>query len=1031
MIAWSVKHKSILALLTGLFLVLGIYSYIVMERQENPEVTSPVASVTCIYPGASPEDIEKLIVKPIEDKVDTIAGIKRLESYSVDSAGVIQITLKDMSDNEINKKWDKLREKIDEIKPELPANAQAPVIKTDFSSSYGLILGLTGEDNTNQEMADVARQIKNMLSKDTDVKVVDIMGDERQQVEIDLNMSKLQQYGISPATVATQLGARNINIPGGNLELTGTKIPVQVSGEYQSIEEIKNTIVSVSTDSGTPVYLKNVAEVLQTPMKPEKQVYVNGSQGVLIGVKYADGINILKVEKRLQDKVNEFVKLKLYAGMKLTELNNQANFVKDSIDMFADNLIEGVLLVFVVVLISMGLRSAAVVSIPIPIICILVFGYMYLTRIPLHQVAVASLMISLSLMVANGIVANDNIHVYLSKGETLTDACINGVKEVGIPILTSSLTTVASFLPLAMMNGDAGKFVKTLPILVSVALAGSYLTSLTLVPALGHLLYGKQAKEKQVKAKPPKYAVWILKATEKLHLKQLLDKGNELYRRILNFSLSKPRTVLLFFAGLLAASALVVPTLAVQLFPPVERDQYVLNVTTQDGSTLEKTLAQCRKVSAVLEKEKSIQSFASTAGDGFMKYYVTFEPEQQATNKAQFLINGTRAEAANVEKRIREAVPGINTTLKYLEISLPLTYPIQVRISGDDIEKLRSLALEVEERCRTVPGTHTVEDNYGNNSYRLNVNVNEEKANLVGITNYDVASTVRMAVNGLEILKMKQKDLEKDSLPVIAKISDKDKTSREILNTIFLTSQITGKNVPLTQIAAIQTQSSLNQIIRRNSQRTITVGSYVADGYNTASVMEKVEKSMEGLQLPDGYTLEYGGESENSTDAFSSMTLPTIIAVILIYIILVFQFGDLVEPLIIMGTIPLSFIGIIWGLKWMGYPIGFMALLGAISLMGVVVNNGIVLLDYIKVLLPQSENVKEAIVQACETRMRPIIIGMVTTVFSLLPLMTSGGPLWAPMATAVIFGMILSTVLTMIVIPCSYAMIAYSRANRK
>lgn len=1029
MIAWSVKHKSILALLTGLFIVLGIYAYIVMERQENPEVTSPVASVTCIYPGASPEDIEKLIVKPIEDKIDTISGIKRLDSYSVDSAGVIQITLKDMSDSEINKKWDKLREKIDEIKPELPSDAQAPVIKTDFSSSYGLILGLSGADNTNQEMADVARQIKNILSRDSDIKTVDIMGDEKQQIEIHLNMSKLQQYGISPATVATQLGARNINIPGGNLELTGTKIPVQVSGEYQSMEEIKNTIVSVSTDSGTPVYLKNVAEVLQTPVKPEKQVSVNGSQGVLIGVKYADGINILNVEKRLQDKIHEFEKTKLYVGMELTELNNQASFVKDSIDMFADNLIEGILLVFVVVLLAMGVRSAAVVSIPIPIICIFVFGYMYLTRIPLHQVAVASLMISLSLMVANGIVANDNIHVYLTKGETLTNACINGVKEVGIPILTSSLTTVASFLPLAMMNGDAGKFVKTLPILVSVALAGSYITSLTIVPALGHLLYRKPAEDRPVKTEQSQFTVWKQKIEEKLHLKELLAKGKEIYGRLLNFSLKKPRAVLLFFAALLVFSSLVVPTLSVQLFPPVERDQYVLNVTTQDGSTLEKTLAQCEKVAAVLNKEKSIKSFASTAGDGFMKYYVTFEPEQQATNKAQFLINGTRGEAAAVEKKILKEVPGVSTTLKYLEISLPLTYPIQVRISGDDIEQLRSIAAEIEERCRTVPGTRNIEDNYGDNSYRLNVNVNEEKANLVGITNYDVASTVRMAVNGLEILKMKQKDLEKNSLPVIAKISDKDKTSREILNTIFLTSQITGKNVPLTQIATIQTQSSLNQIIRRNSQRTITIGSYVEEGYNTEAVMQNVEKSMEGIPLPDGYTLEYGGESENSSDAFSSMMLPTVIAVILIYIILVFQFGDLLEPLIIMGTIPLSFIGIIWGLKWMGYPIGFMALLGAISLMGVVVNNGIVLLDYIKVLIPESKSIQDAIVKACETRMRPIMIGMITTVFSLLPLMISGGPLWAPMATAVIFGMILSTVLTMIVIPCVYALIASRRVK--
>lgn len=1018
MIKWSVTHKNILALLTLITLALGIYAYIVMERQENPEITSPVCSVTCIYPGASPEDVEKLIVKPIEDKLDAISGIKTMDSYSMDSVGIIQITLKDMSDNSIDKKWDDVKAKLEAVKADLPSSAYKPEIKTDFVSSYGLIFGLTSENYTYQNLSDVAKALQSTLSKDSDVKAVDIMGEVKQQVQIDFDMLKLQQYGIPLATMAPALAARNINIPGGNLELSGTKVPVQISGEYKSLEEIKNTIISVSTETGIPVYIKDLATVTKTSEKPEKLAFVNGQKGLLIGVKYADGVNILNVEKRLQALKEDFCRNKLYNGMSLTELNNQADFVDESIDMFADNLVSGILLVLLVVLISMGIQSAVVVSLPIPLICFMVFAYMYLTGIPIHQVAVASLMISLSLMVANGIVSNDNIQVYLDHGQDIMTACTKGVDEVKIPILTSTLTTVASFLPLAMMNGDAGKFVKTLPILVIVALAGSYLTSLTIVPALGHLLFKAPSE-----IKSSKFGELKQKLRGILHLDKISSGSQELFGKVLKFSLKKPRSVLMFFVALLIASSLVIPTLLVQLFPPVERDQYVLNIITQDGSTLEKTKQLCDKVAMVLKQEKSIDYFAHTVGDGFMKYYITFEPEQQATNKAQFLINGTRSEAANIEKRIRQQVPGVNTNIKYLEINLPLTYPIQIRISGDNIPHLRTAAEQIQTICQKVPGTRNVENNYGYNSYKLNVDVNEEKANMVGITNYDVASIVRMAVNGVEISQLKQPNIEDDSLPIVAKISDKNKTNREILDTLFFTSQITGKNVPLSQIATVETQSSLNQIIRRNGQRTITIGCFVEDGYNTAAVMAAIQESMKDFKLPDGYTIEYGGESENSDDAFSSMELPTIIAVLLIYLILVFQFGDLIEPLIIMGTIPLSFIGIIWGLKWMGYPIGFMALLGAISLMGVVVNNGIVLLDYIKILMPQYDNPLDAITEACKTRLRPIIIGMITTIFSLIPLMISGGPLWAPMATSLIFGMLLSSILTMIAIPCAYVLI--------
>lgn len=1013
MIEWSVKHKSILTLLTIILVIFGTISYIGMEREENPAISSPIAVIQCIYPGASPEDIEKMVVKPIEDELSEISEIKTLESFSMDSVGVIKITLKDMGDAAMIPVWDTVRADLENVKADLPDSAYDPTIETDFTSSYGLIMGLTSKDYTYEDLSNAAYILQEKLSRDPGVKAVDIDGEIGQEVAINLDMTKLNQYGISPTTIGTALKARNVNIPGGNLELDGAKIPVQISGEYSSLDEIKNTIVSVSMETGTPVYLKDVANVSQGEEKKEIIASLNGEKAVLVGVKYMEGESVLKIQERLDEMIDDYKAKDLYTGMELIELNNQATFVDDAIELFASNLISAIFLVLLVVLVTMGIRSAIIVTLPIPIVICGIFAYMKIADIPLHQVSIASLIISLSLLVANGIVANDNMNLYLEQGKSKMEACTLGINEVKIPILTSTLTTVASFLPLAMMVGSAGKFVKTLPVLVTVALVGSFITSLTIVPATGYVLLKENNKD-------DKKMTFKDKVNQKLRLDKLGSLIMSLYAKILYQALKIPRIIILSFIGLLIVTLGMVATMDIQLFPPVERDQYVIDISIKDGSDIGKMEEVANEVSQLLLEEKSIEDFAYKAGDGFMKYYVSFIPNNLASNKAQFLINGDRDKARQVEKKITQEIPGVAVNLKQLEIGLPVTYPIQVRVTGSEIGQLRRMAEEINQIIYKVEGTRNIEDDYGYDSYKLNVNVDEEKANMVGITNYDIAGTVRMAVNGIEVSELKQENIESDSIPMYLKIADSEKKEREILDTIFFTSQITGENVPLNQIARVETATSLNKIIRRDAKRTITVGSFVASGYNVSNVMEACQEALEDYQLPDGYYMEFGGENESSSDAFSSMVTPTIIAIVLIYLILVFQFGDLTQPLIIMGTIPLSFIGIIWGLKWTGYPIGFMALLGAISLMGVVVNNGIVLLDYIGLMVEEYKDPRDAITDACKTRLRPIMIGMITTVISLISLAVTGGDLWAPMANAIIFGILLSSVLTLIVIPCAY-----------
>jgi len=597
MIKKSVEHKSIVILLCIAVLAFGFGMYPYMEMQENPVVCSPIATVKCIYPGAAPEDVEKDIIKPLEDHINEVADIKQIDSYCMDSVGVVKIKLENMSDSEIDKHWEDLKDKVDEAKAELPSAAYEPEVETDFTSAYGLILGISSDNYSYEQLKTVAEELKDELDDADGVKAVDIEGEVDSEIHILLDLSRLQQYGISPTDIGTYLQARNINIPGGNMELGSSKVPVQITGEYKSTEEIGNTIVGMSTD---------VADIIKTDGDDSMRASINNEKGLLVGVKFTDGENIPHIIKELNAIIDSFEKTQLYNGMTLTRLIDQSEYIDNAINLLNSNLFMAVLLVLIVIIISMGLRSAVIVALPIPIVIASVFGYMVLTEIPLHQVSIMSLIISLSLLVANGIVSNDNMNVYLDRGYDRFTACTKGVSEVAMPILTSTLTTIASFLPLAMMEGSEGKFVKTLPILVSVALAASYVTSLTVVPAMGHwLLLDKAQKEERA---------------AKRRLKKPEDNiFNRLYEKILKVCLKMPAATILVFVILFGLSLTVIPTLKVQLFPPVEREQYIVDVTLKEGTTADKTAEVVSQICSILDEDDSVTGYAAETGTGFMK----------------------------------------------------------------------------------------------------------------------------------------------------------------------------------------------------------------------------------------------------------------------------------------------------------------------------------------------------------------------------------------------------------------------------
>jgi multidrug efflux pump len=480
MTKWCIEHKSIIAVLSIFIVVLGGILYTRMERQENPEVVSPGATVMTIYPGATPEDIERLVVKPLEDKINEVSHIKLMESHSLDNVGVIVVRLEDITDKQINEAWSDLKDKVDET--ELPEGALEPDVDTGLTESYGMLFTISGENYKYSDFKKVADDIQEELERLDGVAAVDIDGHIPDEIHINLDLLRMKHFKIPMNNIATMLKARNINIPGGSLKLNKSNIPISTTGEYENIEDVKNTIVGMG-ESGNIIYLKDIAEI-------ERDVFVNsnGEKSLLLTIKYSTGENIVKISEGVDEILDKYEKT-MPNGMNLRVITDQSQYVSEAIRDFEGNLLSAIFLVILIVLITMGSRSALVVSSSIPLTVATTFVFMGVFGIVLHQVSIASLIVCLGLLVANAIVANDNMYLQLSQGNTRKQGIIDGIKEVRIPILTSTLTTIASFLPLTMMKGVAGKFVKDLPIMVTIALASSYLISLTVVPAMGYKFF--------------------------------------------------------------------------------------------------------------------------------------------------------------------------------------------------------------------------------------------------------------------------------------------------------------------------------------------------------------------------------------------------------------------------------------------------------------------------------------------------------------------------------------------------------------
>ncbi|HYE09898.1 MAG TPA: efflux RND transporter permease subunit [Patescibacteria group bacterium] len=992
----AIKERKVTLFLAALIMIGGLYSYYVAPKQENPEITPAYAIITAVYPGASPEDVEKLITSKIEDEVAELKGYEHAESQSRNSVSVVVLKLNQGTD--VEKAWPDLRQKMEDLQPDLPAEVEKIQINTDVTETAGIIISMSGEKYSYEELADYAERFNKELSKVEGISRFDISGKQENEVKVEIDMEQFNYYELSLEDIVQILQMQNIEIPSGEIKYDGGKFNVKASGTFKSLKEIEDTIVAGSEESGAVVRLKDIAKIHMKLEDSNYHIKQNGRNAILLTGFFQQDKNIVLIGKDVEKKVDE-LKRDLPKDIQFDQVLYQPKDVEKAVNNFIINLIEGIIFVIAVVFIGMGFRNAVIVSIAIPLSILATFLVMRLLGVEIHQISITALIIALGMLVDNAIVVSDAIQVRIDQDQERIKACVEGVKEVAIPVLTSTLTTVAAFIPLITLPSIAGEYIRSLPIIVMVSLSSSYLVALFVTPTMAYLFFRKStAKEKR------------------FSIRKFFD-------HMLHIGMAKRKTTIAIAFLALGLSMILAAQLGLQFFPKADTNILYIDMRTESSTDINKTEALVDQVAKILKEQEEVSSYTASIGDGLPKFYNTLPIYTRSQDFAQVMLRldlkkGNRFKnntgfADYLQEVFDRRIIGGTATVKELEQGEPIGAPVRIRVTGEDMEQLEAAATKISQVLSSIDGTINVDDDFTDKSYEFYVDIDGVKASYFGITKYDVQKEMNIALMGRKASVFREAGNEYN-IVVKSNIA-----STEDLGNMVIKSSMTGNKILLKEVADIRLISEVPNIKKFDRDKAVMIYSDVKLGYSSVEIQDQLKEGLKGLELGD-VEVVFDGESEKIVEHFGNIGVSSVFAVLLVYGILLIQFNSFIQPLVILVTIPLSVIGSILGLFLFRQPLSFTGLLGIVSLLGIVVNNAIVLIDFINSERNQGKDIKEACLDAVDKRFRPIMLSTTTTVIGLTPLVFSKSQLFRPMSIALMSGLMVSTVLTLVIIPIVY-----------
>ena len=1005
----AIENYQFVIILIGLALFMGINSYTSMPRSEDPNPKFPNYSIVAIYPGVSPEDLEELVVKPIEDALEEVADINKVETNIEE--GLVVFRIEGQFGLDTDDLYDEILREVNNIRADLPDDLYSLDIE-QFSPRLRVAVqqfAVHSESATYGELESLADNFAYQLEKVDGVQNAEVRAFPEEEVRVSLDFQRMSAQNIDLKRVVGALQSENLNIPGGDIKSATKSFNIKSSGGYKALEEIGNTIVSSQGEQ--LVKLTDIATVEIDYADNLWMARYNGVKSVWVTITLKKDMNILQVAEGIKDAKTAFDSI-VPSNIQIDSAFEQAPAVKARINDFFLNLIQGIVLVGVVIFLFLGFRSSTIVMVVIPLSIIIAIAALDASGFALQQISIASLVIALGLLVDNGIVVVENIVRFRQEGYSLAEAAYKGTAEVGYAVISSTITTLLAFGPLAILNSGAGEFLRSLPVTVILVLTFSLILALTFTPIMASkvLRSGKKSKKYNPGIINP-YLEWTIV---------------KLYQPVLKWCLKRwyvvvPLSFLVFFG-----SFSLFPSIGVSFFPNADKPMLLIEVNTPDGTNLEETDRAVAFVENILSQSDYVLDYSSNTGHGNPQVYYNRVPKSYKKNHAQFMVNFKEWEPEQFYTTLAEfrqkftAYPDAVISFSELKNGPPFEAPIAIKIIGEDLDTLKMLAADLEVMIAETEGTINVDNPLAQNRTNLKVNINRDKAGMIGMPISDVDLAVRASIAGLKVDDLTLDDGEEYEL--VVRIPFEENPSIGDFEKVYLTT-MTGAQLPLKQVANVQFERAINEIQHYNFERNTAVTADVINPDNTTAITEDLITKLDAYEWPQGYEYHVAGEYESQQETFGDLGTLLIIAMLGIFAVLVLQFRSLVQPLVVFSAVPLAITGSLIALYITGWSFSFFAFVGFISLIGIVVNNSIILVDYTNQLRAGGMAKMDAVLKATSTRFKPIILTTATTILGLLPLTVQASGIWSPLGWTIIGGMVSSTLLTLFIVPILYKLL--------
>jgi multidrug efflux pump subunit AcrB len=1013
----AIENYQFTIVVVAMLVLSGIISFITMPYSEDPQVSPPGTSVIAVYPGANPADMEQLVADPIEEAVNELDDIRRINSTMKD--GLATMAVEFLPGSDPDEKYSDVVEKVNSVRNRLPDGVTSlDVWKWSVSDTNILQVAIVSDSASYGEMEEEAERLRKRLERVRGIRKAETWAFPEQEVRVSLDLDKMSRMRISLNQLFQAIQTANLNIPGGDIDINNRSFNIQTSGSYQSLEDIGNTIIY--STGRTIIYLKDVADVRFDYQDEEYRARLNRRRAVFVTANQKEGTNIFSIFRDIKGNILEFER-QLPKSMSLHYVLDQSKSVATRIRNFGINLLQGMILVGAIVLLSLSFRASIIVMLAIPISIAMAIGFVDLSGYGVQQMTIAGLVIVLGILVDNAIVVTENATRFLKMGFSRKESAIKGTDQIAWAIVSATATTILAFVPLIMMRDITGEFIRSMPLTVVYTLVASLFIALTFTPYLSSkLLKIEEAAEEEKRSGTRLNAVRRLPSSIQKLQDYIIQHP---YRKILDFALFHSRTIIILSVVLFLGSLALFPLIGISFFPKAEKPQLIINITTPQDTSLDKTDEAANYVESVLCLREELENCAANVGHGNPRIYYNVISKERDRTHAQILVKLKEYDPKAMPDLVSELreefadYPGARIDVKELEQGPHVEAPILIRVVGEDLEVLEDISRDVERVISSTPGTINIDNPISSSKTDLHVNINREKAGMLGVPLLDIDRAVRASMVGMTVSQYR--DNKGEEYDIVVRLPVNGKTTVSDFGKIYLTSVI-GAQIPLNQIASLEFRQSPQEITHYNLERTVRISADVPRGYSVAEVTEEIISRLDRYDWPPGYYYRVGGETESREESFGGMGRAVIIAMIGIFAVLILQFRSFSQPFIIFATIPLAIIGSILALLITGYTFSFTAFIGLTSLVGIVVNNAIILVDYTNQLRRGGMEVIPALKEAGETRFRPIIFTTATTIGGLLPLTLRGGTLWAPMGWTIIGGLSASTVLTLVVIPTLY-----------